>query len=140
MENTPDMYRFIIVFKDPIQQKDFAKIMDEQGIPEEFIEQIAKDIESNKCDKKDLVDWLEAAIFCETWNEFYNYYGERIHGDAVRALLNKEVKIRLKDEMHYMPRLAYYSLIGYTEDDFCYEILKQLMPELDFIYRVFKEE
>ena len=140
MENTPDMYRFIIVFKDPNRQKDFTQIMDDLGIPEEFTEQILKDIVENKCDKKDLMDWIEADIFCKTWDEFYDFYGEHIHWESVKSLLRETVAIRLKDEMHYMPNFAYYSIIGYPEDDFCYEILKQLMPELDFVYRCFKEE
>lgn len=140
MEKTPDIYRFVIVFKDAVKHKEFLNRMDELGIPEEFSEQIYKDIVDNNCDKKDLVDWLEASIFCETWDEFLDFYGEYIHNDSVRELLNKYVKDRLNREMHLMPSLGYYSIIGYPDDDFCYEILKQLMPELDCIYKCFKEE
>lgn len=136
----PDIYRFIIVFKDPNQQKKFLEAMDDLGIPEEFSEQINKDIIENKCDKKDLSDWLEADIFCRTWDEFHEFYGDHIYWESVKELLKETVATRLKDEMHYIPKLAYYSVIGYPEDDFCYEILKQLMPELDCIYKCIKEE
>ena len=52
---------------------------------------------------------------------------------------NNEMQVRnYKDKLKIISEQV--NTNGYTEDDFCYEILKQLMPELDFIYRVFKEE
>ena len=135
-----ESYKFIIVFKDPSEQTKFVETMDNLEIPEEFIEQINNDIIKNKCDKRALVDILETAIFNETWAAFRKIYAEQVHSDLIKSKIAKIVKDRLNDEMHMIPNCAYYSIIEYENDDFCYEILKQLMKEVDFIYRAIGED
>ena len=83
---------------------------------------------------------METAIFNETWEGFRKIYAEKVHSDLIKAKIAKIVKDRLDDEMHMIPNCAYYSIIEYENDDFCYEILKQLMKEVDFIYRAIGED
>lgn len=140
MSNVSNNCKFIIVFSDPNEQEKFMDIMNDLDIPEEFSENILSDIVKNKCDKKNLIDVLENAIFNEVWDEYNRAYGNRIHSEIVKEKLLKTVKERLNDELHIIPNCAYYSVIEYSDDDFCYEILKQLMFKLKFIYKAIIEE
>lgn len=140
MNEILETYKFIIVFKDPNEQTNFLDIMNKLDIPEEFSEQIANDIIKNKCDKKDLIEILDNAIFNETWNEYRKVYQEKIHSDLIKEKLSRAVENKLDEELHNIPNCGYYSVIEYSNDDFCYEILKQLMSKLKFIYRAISED
>lgn len=137
MERVPDTYTFIIVFKD---ENDYIKSLDRMndfGVPEKFSSQIYADIKENKCDKKEIVKLIEEAVEDENWWKFYDIYSSEIYSKKNQGRLKKQNKNDFLKEIKDIPRCCYFSAIEYSNDDFCYEILKQfIMPNFDFVYRV----
>lgn len=140
MDFIPTIYKFIIIFKDELEQKNSLEFMNNLGIPEEFSEKIFQDTINGKCDMRDIAEILEESIYNETWFNFYNKDAENIYTEKTESLINKEFKNQLDYELYKLPHCAYYSIIEYANDDFCYEILKDLANSLKFIYKIVEIE